>query len=77
MRKKLVTNSLPLKFMISSATLRMQFWQGGIRRAALISLFSADDEDMLGAKAGALVGAQPSTRTSKQLRSYNETQNRP
>jgi len=26
---------------------------GGIRRAALISLFSADDEDMLGAKAGA------------------------
>ena len=25
---------------------------GGIRRAALISLFSADDEDMLGAKAG-------------------------
>ena len=27
MRKKLVTNSLPLKFMISSATLRMQFWR--------------------------------------------------
>jgi len=26
---------------------------GGIRRAALISLFSADDEDMLGAKSGA------------------------
>ena len=26
---------------------------GGIRRAALISLFSADDEEMIAAKAGA------------------------
>ena len=37
---------------------------GGIRRAALISLFSATDDAMLGAKSG-LVGREPPKRTRK------------
>ena len=52
MLKKMVTNSILLRYdiicHIADAVLA-----GGIRRAALISLFSADDEDMLSAKSGA------------------------
>jgi hypothetical protein len=47
---------------------------GGIRRAALISLFSADDEDMLSRKNRVMVGTQPTTRKSKQFRSCNAPQ---
>ena len=53
MLKKMATNSVLLRFMISSATLRMQFWREVSVGLLLFLLFSADDEEMLGAKAGA------------------------
>ena len=40
---------------------------GGIRRAALISLFSADDDDMITAKVRTLLGEEPTKSKSKQL----------
>ena len=40
---------------------------GGIRRAALISLFSADDEEMLCSKIRRLVGTQPPKRKGEQF----------
>ena len=38
--------------MISYVILQMRYLAGGIRRAALISLFSADDDAMIGCKSG-------------------------
>ena len=52
MRKKMEVNYQHLRYTILSAILLMPFLAGGIRRAALISLFSAYDEEMISCKSG-------------------------